>query len=182
MSLVGLAIPFVSGSVTQAYFVGFVSIGWLALQCQISPFRWHEDNALKAYCDFAVLCAAMTALAKQQAESELLNGTSLQHTLFSSTLLVVLIGLVPATGFALVMKCLRLATRYHGLSPEHETNGQSARPNSVGAPVVAFEHYANGLHTRAERKALRVWLELIVREEEAGALLEADRPGMASDN
>ena len=120
LSLVGLAIPFVSGSVSQAYFVGFLSIGWLTVHCWIQPYTHSEDNVLKAYCDFVVLCSAMTALAKDNGSVDnAIDNSSFQHALYSNTLFVVMVGLVPVGACTLAVKCLRVAWRY-----EHTSTSQ----------------------------------------------------------
>ena len=195
LSFVGLALAFPSGSVGQAYFVGFLSVGWVALQCWLRPYRFFEgahatavsrnysctapahacrlelqrrdshntrlasaDNVLKLYCDTIVLCAAMTALVQNQAES--FERTS---QIYSRTLLVVLVGLLPVACLTLGMKWLRLASRYRALTPRLakllRAMGGQVVPRDGDGRVIADMHYLNGVHTTEESKVLGRWVK-----------------------
>ena len=41
-SIVGIAVYFPSGGAAQAYFVGFVSVAWMAIHCWVRPYKFPE--------------------------------------------------------------------------------------------------------------------------------------------
>ena len=138
LTMVGLAAAFGKGTDAQLFFVAWLTVAWLSVQCKESPYFFAEDNALKVLCEVVILCTILVGRWSKES-------TNVGDISWYSTLLLAVYAAVP-------LAVVAVRARKHCERPRHNYIAipSPSRP-SVRAPHTAgSQRRATGCADQAE--------------------------------